>query len=70
MRSLNLPQFRRVRLSSKQGIIFGAVLGSTTILDGCPMFAPAYMGRKRRGAAPSTLLLCEQKDCCSRRESS
>jgi hypothetical protein len=28
-------------------------------LDGCPMFAPAYMGRKRRGAAPPTLLLYE-----------
>jgi hypothetical protein len=24
-------------------------------LDGCPMFAPAYMGRKRRGEAPSTV---------------
>src|ERR1700692_2129275 len=24
-------------------------------LDGCPMFASAYMGRKRWGAAPSTL---------------
>jgi len=24
-------------------------------LDGCPMFAPAYMGRKRRGEAPSAV---------------
>jgi len=31
-------------------------------LEGCPMFAPAYMGRKRRGAALSTLLLRGQKD--------
>jgi hypothetical protein len=26
-------------------------------LDGCPMFAPAYMGRQRRGEAPSTVCL-------------
>ena len=24
-------------------------------MDGCPMFAPAYMGRKRRGEAPRLL---------------
>jgi hypothetical protein len=23
------------------------------VLDGCPMFASAYMGRKRQGEAPS-----------------
>jgi hypothetical protein len=26
-------------------------------LDGCPMFAPAYMGQKSRGEAPSTVCL-------------
>ncbi len=31
--------------------------GTGRVLDGCPMFAPAYMGRKRRGAAFPTLLL-------------
>ena len=31
------------------------------VLDGCPMFAPAYMGRKRRAQPLPTLLLRGQK---------
>jgi hypothetical protein len=30
-------------------------------LDGCPMFAPAYMGRKRRGAAPPNASVARAK---------
>jgi hypothetical protein len=36
-----------------------AVVGAKTepsSLDGCPMFAPAYMGRKRRAQPHPTLL--------------
>jgi hypothetical protein len=31
-------------------------------LDGCPMFAQAYMGRKRRGAAPFNAVVMSLKD--------
>jgi hypothetical protein len=33
-------------------------------LDGCPMFAMAYMGRKERGEAPSKLLSTGKGCCC------
>ena len=34
------------------------VLAKLNCLDGCPMFAQAYMGRIRRGEAPSTASSC------------
>jgi hypothetical protein len=53
-----LPRLRvgnQVGLATLVEFISVAVIGAKTepcSLDGCPMFAPAYMGRKRRGASP------------------
>ena len=39
---------------TRAGYKAGLSSDQTAILDGCPMFAPAYMGRTRRGAASSS----------------
>src|ERR1700730_4360572 len=39
-------------------------------LDGCPMFAPAYMGRKRRAQPLPLLLLYWRNNCGQEQESS
>ena len=41
----------------------------TAILDGCPMFSPAYMGRTRRGAAIFERFCYAEKLRCRTQES-
>jgi hypothetical protein len=48
-------------MTLERGVLFReptpALHSNPPTLDGCPMFAPAYVGRQRRGEAPSTVCL-------------